>query len=63
MGGFVCKDRYAGPWSALGGQVKGSNLWEQSYTLDRCEPPYGCWELNVSPLEEQPVLYTAEPSL
>ena len=28
-----------------------------------CEPPCGCWELNSGPLEEQPVLLTAEPSL
>jgi hypothetical protein len=30
---------------------------------DGCEPPYGCWELNSRPLEEQSVLLTAEPSL
>jgi hypothetical protein len=30
---------------------------------DGCEPPYGCWELNSEPLEEQSVLLTAEPSL
>ena len=30
---------------------------------DGCEPPCGCWELNSGPLEEQPVLLTAEPSL
>jgi hypothetical protein len=30
---------------------------------DRCELPCGCWELNLGPLEEQPVLLTAEPSL
>ena len=30
---------------------------------DGCEPPYGCWELNSGPLEEQSVLLTAEPSL
>jgi hypothetical protein len=30
---------------------------------DGCEPPYSCWELNSGPLEEQPVLLTAEPSL
>jgi hypothetical protein len=24
-----------------------------------CELSYGCWELNLSPLEEQPVLLTA----
>jgi hypothetical protein len=28
-----------------------------------CEPPCGGWELNSRPLEEQPVLLTAEPSL
>jgi hypothetical protein len=28
-----------------------------------CEPPWGCWELNTGPLEEQPVLLTTEPSL
>jgi hypothetical protein len=25
--------------------------------------PYGCWELNSGLLEEQPVLFTSEPSL
>jgi hypothetical protein len=30
---------------------------------DSWELPCGCWELNLSPLEEQPVLLTAEPSL
>ena len=30
---------------------------------DSCELPYGCWELNPGPLEEQPVLLTNEPSL
>ena len=28
-----------------------------------CEPPCGCWDLNSGPLEEQPVLLTADPSL
>lgn len=28
-----------------------------------CEPPYGCWESNPGPLEEQSMLLTAEPSL
>jgi hypothetical protein len=28
-----------------------------------CEPPCGCWELNLGSLEEQSVLLTAEPSL
>ena len=30
---------------------------------DGCEPPFGCWELNSGPLEEQSVLLIAEPSL
>ena len=30
---------------------------------DGCEPPCDCWELNSVPLEEQSVLFTAEPSL
>ena len=30
--------------------------------IDGCEPPYGCWELNPSPQEEQPVLLDTEPS-
>jgi hypothetical protein len=27
-----------------------------------CEPPYGCWDLNSVPLEEQTVLLPTEPS-
>jgi hypothetical protein len=30
---------------------------------DSCELPCGCWELNLGPLEEQPVFLTSEPSL
>ena len=30
---------------------------------DGCEPPYGCWELNSGPLEEQAILLISEPSL
>lgn len=31
---------------------------------DGCEPPpYGCWEPNLGPLQEQQMLLTAEPSL
>lgn len=29
---------------------------------DGYEPPCGCWELNLGPLEEQPVLVTIELS-
>jgi hypothetical protein len=31
--------------------------------IDGYEPPYGCWELNSGPLEEQSLLSTYEPSL
>jgi hypothetical protein len=31
--------------------------------MDGCEPPCGCWELNSGPVEEQSVLFPAEPSL
>jgi hypothetical protein len=30
---------------------------------DNCGPPCRSWELNQGPLEEQPVLLSAEPSL
>lgn len=30
---------------------------------DHCEPPYGCWDLNSSPLEEQLVLLPPVPCL
>lgn len=32
--------------------------WDHS-----CEQPYGCWDLNPGPLQEQPVILTAEPFL
>jgi hypothetical protein len=28
---------------------------------DDCELPCGCWELNQGPVEDHPVLLTAEP--
>jgi hypothetical protein len=28
-----------------------------------CDPQYGCWDLNLGPLDEQPVLSITEPSL
>jgi hypothetical protein len=31
--------------------------------IDSCVLPCVCWKLNLGPLEEQPVLLTAEPSL
>lgn len=30
--------------------------------IDSCEPPYGCWQQNTGPVQEQ-VLLTTEPSL
>ena len=30
---------------------------------DRCDPPCGCWESNLDPLEEQSMPLTSEPSL
>jgi hypothetical protein len=30
---------------------------------DGCKPPWGFWELNSGPLEEQPELLTSKPSL
>jgi hypothetical protein len=36
---------------------------ESGPITDGCEPPYGCWDLNSGPSEEQSVLLTAEPSL
>ena len=32
-------------------------------SVDGCEPPCGCWELNSGPLEEQSVLLTTGPTL
>ena len=32
------------------------------FIIDGYKPPCGYWELNLGPLEEQPVLLTAEPS-
>lgn len=40
--------------------------WDQSprtEVTDSCELPGGCWELNLGPWEEWPVLSTAEPCL
>jgi hypothetical protein len=50
----------------LSGQ--GSHICFMKYTVaffigfHGCEPLCGCWELNSGPLEEQPVLLSAEPS-
>ena len=39
---------------------KGVILWNWMTFMDDCEPPHGCLELNVGPLEEQPVLFSAD---
>ena len=31
--------------------------------IDGCEPPCGCWELNLGPPEEQPMFLSTEQSL
>lgn len=36
---------------------------QRTGVIDGCEAPCGCWELNLDSLEEQPVLFTVEPSL
>lgn len=35
----------------------------RSDVTDTCEPPCGCWEMNPSSLEEEHVLFTADPYL
>ena len=40
-----------------------NTLSQSDPITEGCKPPCGCWELNSGPLEEQPVLLTAEPSL
>jgi len=37
--------------------------FHRTTVIDGCEPPCGCWELNLGPLEKQSVLLTPEPSL
>jgi len=44
-------------WHVLLFECIGSSGVTDSYEL-----PCGCWELNLGPLEEQPVLLTTEPS-
>jgi hypothetical protein len=48
--------------SAYGDQKRKLEAPETGVTCG-CELPYGCWELNLGPLQEQPVLLTMEPSL
>ena len=44
-----------------GSQKGAPDLLELELT-DSCELPCGCLELNPGPLEEQPMLFTTEPS-
>lgn len=44
------------PWRPEAGvEAPGTGVTE-------CEPPTRCWESNLDPLEEQPMLLTAEPT-
>ena len=49
--------------SALPAHIPASQKRASDLTMDDCEPPCSCWELNSGPLEERPVLLTTEPSL
>jgi hypothetical protein len=46
---------------ALRSQKRVSNSYG-ARVKDGCEPPCGCWESTSGPLEDQPVLSTAEPA-
>ena len=43
--------------------MSGSRIPPGTGVTDSCEMPCGCWELNLSLLEEQPMLLIAEPFL
>jgi hypothetical protein len=47
----------------ISAQLLFSDMPEEDFITDGCEPPCGCWDLNSGPLEEQSVHLTAEPSL
>jgi hypothetical protein len=42
---------------------RGSKIPPRTGVFKGCELPCGCWESNLSPLEEQPVFLPTEPSL
>jgi hypothetical protein len=50
-------------YSVLPAYILASQKRTPDLIMHGCEPPSGCWELNSGPLEEHPVLLTAEPSL
>ena len=43
--------------------VPGALRSSETGVTDNCKPLCMCWELNLGPLEELPVLLTAEPYL
>lgn len=45
------------------GGLADSHRDQRTSKRDDCERLCGCWKLNLEPLEEHPVLLTAEPSL
>ena len=49
--------------SALSVQTLSCQKRASDPSIDSCELPCGCWELNSRPLEDKPVLLTTEPSL
>lgn len=38
------------------------NGFPGTVVIDDCEPPCVCWSSNTSPLGEQPIILTIEPS-
>jgi hypothetical protein len=50
------------PVQVLPGETRRGHqvLWNWSYSTG--EPPYGCWELKLDPLENQLMLKTSEPT-
>ena len=53
----ICVPHEYSAWPEEGTGPPGTRVTEG------CELTYGCWEWNSGPLEEQPVLLTAESSL
>lgn len=51
------------PYMCLVVEVSRGHLLPWHWVADGCEPPYGHWQPNLGPLQEQPVLLTAELSL
>jgi hypothetical protein len=47
---------------ALSACLPAHQKWASDPITDGCEPPYGGWELNSGPLEEQTMLLITETS-